>query len=66
MIDPDNEQLGILELEEALTQAEDLGLDLVEVSPTSDPPVCMLGSGQRKVDQYFRAYLYCQACTGGA
>jgi translation initiation factor IF-3 len=36
------EQVGILPIEEALSSARDLGLDLVEVAPNSDPPVCRI------------------------
>ena len=57
MIDPDNEQLGILELEEALAKADNLGLDLVEVSPNSDPPVCrIMDYGQYKYQQSKRQH----------
>lgn len=57
VIDPDNEQLGILELEEALNQAEEQGLDLVEVSPNSDPPVCrIMDYGQYKYQQSKRQH----------
>ena len=57
MIDPDNEQLGILELEEAMAKADDLGLDLVEVSPNSDPPVCrIMDYGQYKYQQSKRQH----------
>ena len=57
MIDPENEQLGILELEEALNTADDLGLDLVEVSPNSDPPVCrIMDYGQYKYQQSKRQH----------
>jgi translation initiation factor IF-3 len=38
----DGEQLGILSLTEALTAAEERGLDLVEVSPNAVPPVCRI------------------------
>ena len=34
--------LGILPLREAIEKAEDLGLDLVEVSPNAKPPVCKI------------------------
>ncbi len=34
--------LGVVEITKALNLAEDSGLDLVEVSPNSDPPVCKL------------------------
>ena len=40
LISDDGEQLGILSLEDALKEAKDAGLDLVEVAPNSDPPVC--------------------------
>jgi translation initiation factor IF-3 len=38
----DEKQLGILPLEEALAQATRAGLDLVEVAPNADPPVCRM------------------------
>ena len=34
--------MGIVALEDAMKQAEDVGLDLMEVSPNSDPPVCRI------------------------
>ncbi|EDP63992.1 Initiation factor 3 [alpha proteobacterium BAL199] len=34
--------LGVLSLNDALAQAEQFGLDLVEVSPNADPPVCKI------------------------
>ena len=40
LISDDGEQLGILSLEDALNEAKGVGLDLVEVAPNSDPPVC--------------------------
>ena len=40
LISAEGEQLGILSLEDALNQAKDVGQDLVEVAPNSDPPVC--------------------------
>jgi len=42
LIDDAGEMLGVVTLREALTRAEDLGLDLVEVSPTAEPPVCKI------------------------
>jgi translation initiation factor IF-3 len=42
LIDPEGNQLGIMPLEEALEKANDFGLDLVEVSPKTDPPVCKI------------------------
>ena len=37
-----NEQLGIMKLTDALRRAQSLGLDLVEVAPTANPPVCKI------------------------
>ncbi len=42
VIGVDGKQLGILSLGEALTQARSLGVDLVEVAATANPPVCRL------------------------
>jgi translation initiation factor IF-3 len=42
VIDPEGNQLGILQVAEALAKASDFGLDLVEVSPKTDPPVCKI------------------------
>ncbi len=42
VIGPDNEQLGIIPLEEAKRLANEAGLDLVEISPDSRPPVCKI------------------------
>ena len=42
VIGANGEQVGILPIEEALTSARELGLDLVEVAPNSDPPVCRI------------------------
>jgi translation initiation factor IF-3 len=38
----EGKQLGIMTLQEALAEAARLGLDLVEVAPTSTPPVCRI------------------------
>jgi translation initiation factor IF-3 len=37
-----NEQLGIMKLQDALRRAQSIGLDLVEVAPTANPPVCKI------------------------
>src|SRR5947207_15257922 len=34
------EQLGVLKLTDALRRAQSLGLDLVEIAPTANPPYC--------------------------
>ncbi|MCX8020001.1 MAG: translation initiation factor IF-3 [Chitinophagaceae bacterium] len=38
----DNVQMGIYDLQTALKMAEEQGLDLVEISPNADPPVCKI------------------------
>ncbi len=40
MINGKGEQLGILDIDQAVEMAADVGLDLVEVSPNAEPPVC--------------------------
>jgi translation initiation factor IF-3 len=40
VIDHAGQQIGVLPTGEAMKVAENAGLDLVEVSPTADPPVC--------------------------
>ena len=40
VIDEDGENLGVMYTREAIEQAAASGLDLVEVSPNADPPVC--------------------------
>jgi translation initiation factor IF-3 len=42
VIADDGEQLGVLTVAEALAKAAEAGLDLVEVSPTAEPPVCRI------------------------
>jgi len=42
LIDPEGNQLGIVSIEEALAKANDFALDVVEVSPKADPPVCKI------------------------
>ncbi len=42
VIAPEGEQLGIIDLTTALRKADEYGLDLVEVAPNSDPPVCKI------------------------
>jgi len=40
VIDENGENLGVMYTREAIEQAHDIGLNLVEVSPNADPPVC--------------------------
>ena len=42
LIDEEENQLGVKSLEEALQLAQERGLDLVEVAPKANPPVCKL------------------------
>ena len=42
MVGTEGEQLGIVKIYEALRQAEDADLDLVEIAPTAQPPVCKI------------------------
>ena len=42
VIGSDGEQAGVMGLSEAIILAKDEGLDLVEVSPMADPPVCRI------------------------
>jgi translation initiation factor IF-3 len=42
VIDEDGKQLGILSRQEALQTAQERELDLVEISPDADPPVCKI------------------------
>ena len=57
MIGADGEQAGILSRDEALTMAQELGLDLVEIQPTADPPVCrIMDFGKFKFEQQKKAH----------
>lgn len=42
LIDDNNNQLGIVETHKGIAMAREKGLDLVEVSPTAEPPVCRI------------------------
>lgn len=52
MIGPDGQQLGIVSSREAKQIAFDAELDLVEISPTADPPVCrVMDYGKYRFEQ---------------
>src|SRR5262245_30350091 len=52
----DGTQLGVVPTRDALTKAREMGLDLVEVSPTSRPPVCrIMDFGKYKYEQAKKA-----------
>ena len=58
MIDGNGGQVGILPTRDALSMAEESGLDLVEVSPTADPPVCrIMDFGKFVYEQHKRAHV---------
>ena len=51
------EQLGILAIQDAIRAAEERGLDLVEVAPQADPPVCkIMDFGKYKYEQAKKAH----------
>lgn len=52
VIDQDGGQVGIISLHEALSMAREQGLDLVEIVPGSNPPVCkIINFGKFRYDQ---------------
>ena len=52
LVDESGEMVGIVAIERAMELAAEAGLDLVEVSPNADPPVCkLLDFGKFKYEQ---------------
>ena len=52
LIDNDGQQLGVVSIEEAINNADNVGMDLVEVAPNSKPPVCkILDFGKMKYEE---------------
>lgn len=52
LIDEEGEQVGVVPTDEARERAADAGMDLVEVSPNADPPVCkIIDYGKLKYEQ---------------
>jgi len=43
VIGPEGENIGVISLSEALSKAREIGLDLIEISPTANPPVAKIG-----------------------
>ena len=57
VIGADGEQVGILERDDALSMAEESGLDLVEIQPNAEPPVCrIMDFGKFKFEQQKKAH----------
>ena len=55
-IDPEGQQLGVLSIDDALAKAYEHGLDLVELQPNAEPPVCkILDYGKFKYQAQKRA-----------
>jgi translation initiation factor IF-3 len=42
LVGADGQQIGIVSIQDAMRRAQDLDLDLVEVAPNADPPVCRI------------------------
>lgn len=56
LIDDTGENLGVMSAEDAIERAFDAGLDLVEISPNVDPPVCkVLDYGKFKYEEQKKA-----------
>ena len=56
LVDENGEMLGVLSVQDALERARQSGLDLVEISPNSAPPVCkILDYGKFKYEAQKRA-----------
>ena len=56
LIDQDGEMQGVLSTREAMQRAFDVGLDLLEISPNADPPVCKITDyGKYKYEQQKKA-----------
>ena len=52
LIDEEGNQVGIVEITEALAIGDEKGLDLVEIAPQADPPTCkLMDYGKYKYDQ---------------
>lgn len=52
VLGPEGENFGILPLKEALEKAQTFGMDLIEVSPNAQPPVCKITDyGKYKYEQ---------------
>lgn len=52
LVDSEGEQIGITNIEDGREKAEEKGLDLVEVAPQADPPVCkLMDYGKYKYEQ---------------
>lgn len=56
VVGADGEMLGLMSVKQAVAAAEEAGLDLVEISPNAEPPVCkILDFGKFKYEQQKKA-----------
>jgi len=56
LIDQDGEMIGVMTSREAMQRAFDVGLDLLEISPNAEPPVCKITDyGKFKYEQQKKA-----------
>ncbi len=56
VIGSDGQNLGILNLNDAINRAKDIGLDLIEIAPNTKPPVCkIMDMGKYKYDAQKKA-----------
>ncbi|HZH26510.1 MAG TPA: translation initiation factor IF-3 [Azospirillaceae bacterium] len=56
LVDANGDMVGVVSIRDALMAAEEAGLDLVEISPNADPPVCkILDFGKFKYEQQKKA-----------
>ncbi|MCI5050290.1 MAG: translation initiation factor IF-3 [Rickettsiales bacterium] len=57
LVDHEGNMVGVVSVDEGVTMAEKVGLDLVEVSPNATPPVCkILDYGKYKYEQQKKAH----------
>ena len=58
LISDSGEQLGVVPIEVAIDKAKEVGLDLIEVAPNSNPPVCrILDHGKLRYEEKKRQQL---------
>ena len=56
MVDENGEMLGVMKTGDAIERAKDSGLDLLEVSPNAEPPVCkIIDYGKYRYEQQKKA-----------
>ena len=56
VIDSEGQNLGVLNLQQAISKAKNEGLDLIEIAPNVRPPVCkIMDIGKYKYDQQKKA-----------